>query len=758
MERSNSKAERLLQLEQILLAFQEGLRKAEIARKLGVHRSTVGRYVEDLSRRLPIWEDGNLVGINRDDYLTSVRLTIHESMAVHLAARLMATRTDKHNPHAASALRKLGNALEKFAPQVSRHLLASADVMDDAARRHDPGYLRVLETLTRAWSDGWMVHLWHRHADGQVYEYDFAPYFIEPYAVGQTTHVIGWREPPGAIRTFKIERIQRIEMIRPARPYTIPESFDPRELLAEAWGIWYTEAQPVEVVLRFHPRVARRVRETRWHRSEHIEEQPDGSLIWHAQVAEPQEMLPWIRGWGADVEALAPEDLRDRLIKETRKTALLYQLESVSPPPPYQLLWAKTDRKTGQTHPLICHLIDVAQVTLALWHQVFTESIRSHFAQSLELDDEAAGRLLAFWAGLHDLSKASPAFQRKYPPAELDLKQAGFTFPKVFARESFPHGTASARLLPPFLTETGLPEQLVKGIARAVGGHHGAWPIPGELNRLKATQLGDEVWEIARRELVQALTGTLTPPAVERMPESQTERNALFTLLSGLTAVADWIGSMEEHFPYTDAPIDLVQYTDRAARQAQRALNALNWAGWSPAVEPVDFATLFQVPGPRPMQAQVIDLAERLDHPTLVIIEAPTGIGKTEAALYLADHWARALRQRGLYVAMPTMATSNQMFDRVCEMLERRYPERAIEPLLVHSQARWVRESRCRRARCRRGGRPCSSRRSRARDRRRCSRRRERSGCPPAARRGPRPRRASRCGCRRTACRRRCPR
>lgn len=324
MERSESKAERMLQLEQLLLAFPEGLHKAKIARRLGVHRSTAGRYIEQLSRRIPIWQDGNLFGINRDDYLTHIRLTIHESMALHLAARLMATRTDKHNPHAASALRKLGSALEKFAPQVSRHLLASAEVMDDQARRHDPVYLEVLETLTRAWSDGRMVHLWHRHQSGQVYEYDFAPYFIEPYAVGQTTHVIGWRETPGAVRTFKVERIQRIELITPARPYTIPEDFDPRELLAEAWGIWYTEAEPVGVVLRFHPRVVHRVLETRWHQSEHIEEQPDGSLIWRAQVAEPQEMLPWIRGWGADVTVMDPRELRERIAGEARRMAEAY--------------------------------------------------------------------------------------------------------------------------------------------------------------------------------------------------------------------------------------------------------------------------------------------------------------------------------------------------------------------------------------------------------------------------------------------------
>ncbi len=325
MTRDTTKAQRLLQIEKLLWAHPEGLTRAEIARRLGVNRSTITKYLQKDQLPPSIYEDefdGNKLKVDRRAYLTKASFNLNEIMALHLATRLLATRMDKQNPHAASALRKLAEALQRLDTNVSQHMLRSADVMDEAAHYRDPTYLAVLETLTEAWSAGRKVQVSHMMEDGRIFEYTFSPYFIEPYAIGQTTHVIGFREPPRAIRTFKIERLKAARMLR--EPYTIPEDFDPRAMLADAWGIWYTESEPVEVVLRFHPRVALRVRETRWHRSQQLEPQADGSLVWRAQVAEPQEMLPWIRGWGADVEVLGPEELRETLMGEARALAERY--------------------------------------------------------------------------------------------------------------------------------------------------------------------------------------------------------------------------------------------------------------------------------------------------------------------------------------------------------------------------------------------------------------------------------------------------
>jgi CRISPR-associated endonuclease/helicase Cas3 len=52
----------------------------------------------------------------------------------------------------------------------------------------------------------------------------------------------------------------------------------------------------------------------------------DGSLLWRAQVAEPLEMMPWIRGWGADVEVLEPENLREAIEKEVHGLMDVYKI------------------------------------------------------------------------------------------------------------------------------------------------------------------------------------------------------------------------------------------------------------------------------------------------------------------------------------------------------------------------------------------------------------------------------------------------
>ncbi len=593
MERATNKAERLLQIEALLLAHPEGLTQSEIARRLKVNRSTIYRYLPDLGK-FSIHETGDgKLAIDRDHYLANVRLTMHEAMAVHLAARLMATRTDKHNPHAASALRKLGLSLEKLAPLISAHLIASAGVMDDEARRHDPVYQEALETLTRAWSLGRKVWLKHQMPDQRVFEYTFAPYFIEPYAVGQTSHVIGWREPPGALRTFKIERIKAARILD--QLYTIPADFDPREKLADAWGIWYTEAEPVEVVLRFHPRVVQRVRETRWHHSESVDEQPDGSLIWRAWVAEPREMLPWIRGWGADVEVFAPDGLRVTLVREVQKMARVYDVVvSESDLILERLLccWGKTGRDSYDFHPVIFHMLDVGHVAKALLQPPASPRWRDVLARALGMPVETLLVWLPYFVALHDIGKISAAFQGMKSDQKIRLKAEGLTF-KPWRRNLDMHHTQIGQAAAQYELDLSLPDDIEQTWIDVIGAHHGRFQAPrGARNAQVRLQRSEPPhWKELRAKAAHILQQHFLGDALPALPETCNISTATMAL-TGFTILCDWLGS-DERFFSPRADLDLTSYTEESRARARRAVEQTGFFRPPQSKAPTTFAALF---------------------------------------------------------------------------------------------------------------------------------------------------------------------
>ncbi|TCW62117.1 CRISPR-associated helicase Cas3' [Treponema sp. J25] len=450
MNRAENKASRLLQIETLLLAHPEGLSQAELARRLQVDRSTINRYLTDLPSYI-YEDDDRTLKIDRKADLINLQLNLHEAMALHLSSRLLATRSDKKNPHAASALRKLGMAMKLWADRLSQQILVAADIMDSDIQIDDPNYLRILELLTEGWANLQKVRIWHRSEKlDKVFVYVVSPYFIEPYATGQTTQLICFSEPPGALRTYKIERIERAE--KTTEKYTIPTDFNLREHLANAWAIWTTEEEPKHVVLRFHPRVAQRVKESRWHLSQKIQEQENGYLLWQADIAETTEMLPWIRGWGADVEVLEPPELREVLVKEAKRLVKLYGIAVLNEPQTRFF----AHRREGEVHeywqPLIEHLRNTAEL-----------------ARKFGADANVAE--LAYIAGLvHDLGKYSTEFQKR-------LEGIG---PRV------DHSTAGAKELKKLLE--GTPQQVfAQLLAYPILGHHAGLPDYGSETDLESS-------------------------------------------------------------------------------------------------------------------------------------------------------------------------------------------------------------------------------------------------------------------------------
>lgn len=320
MDRTRSRAVRLRRLELLLFHARLGMTISEIVTELSVHRATVYRDLDALSdEEVPIWQEDGRVGLNRDRYLTTVRLTLHEAVALTLAARLLSGHWDKRNPHAVSAMQKLAAVMPD---PMAEHILRTAEAAD--RRREVPGYVSALETLAQAWAELRQVRLTYLDPrTGETTERTFDPYFIEPSPSGFACYAIGYDHLRRDIRNFKVERIVRVTLLETT--FQVRAGFKPHDYLANAWGVMGGEAV-TEVTLRFSKGVAYRIRESDWPGEVRVVYQPDGPCVMTLRVNHVREMIPWIRGWGPDCEVLAPEDLRRQIAEDMRKAAEGYGL------------------------------------------------------------------------------------------------------------------------------------------------------------------------------------------------------------------------------------------------------------------------------------------------------------------------------------------------------------------------------------------------------------------------------------------------
>lgn len=324
-ERHGTKRDRLARLVRVIMvlnAHAEGVTADQLAAAADVSRRQAYRDLHALDEEtgIGVWNDDGRWGLMEEALLPSLKLTVHEAMAFFVAARLLARFADEHAAEFADAFMKLAAVLPRT---LAEHLV---DTLDEMARAPvDDAYRRHVRDLTRAWAEGRIVQLTY---DAAVYDpargtrtARVHPYLIEPSALTHALYLVGHDEERGATRTFKIERIRSVSLT--------PETFEPPaglhagSVLARAWDV-IGDQPPIDVVLRFSPAVAARVAETRWHRSQVLEPQPDGSLSWRASVSGPYEVRIWILGWGDDVEVIAPASLRGEVAAIHRRAAAHY--------------------------------------------------------------------------------------------------------------------------------------------------------------------------------------------------------------------------------------------------------------------------------------------------------------------------------------------------------------------------------------------------------------------------------------------------
>lgn len=344
-------------------------------------------------------------------------------------------------------------------------------------------------------------------------------------------------------------------------------------------------------------------------------------------------------------------------------------------------LWAKTDRSAAEKwHPLVLHLLDVAACADAIMERE-PSTTRECLSATLGLDWPAARPWLLTLIACHDLGKACPGFQSKWSYLQ---SSSGLPYPRS-PNQKINHAYVSQIALGELLRDCDWSPDLADLLGDAVGCHHGSRCSPYRLEMLEGDRraLGAVEWRQARQRIFQALRQTF---GAQAQPTATNLSGPGFMLISGLTSFADWIGSNDAWFPF-GAPEDCtnlqVWFEDRKGR-AEQALDALGWSHRTAlSTDPTPFAGVFGFPA-RPLQEAIAQAMEVMVEPGILLVEAPMGEGKTEAAFFAHLELQRRLGHRGLYVALPTKATGNAMFHRTREFLDRQGAGRILDLQLLH--------------------------------------------------------------------------
>lgn len=356
--------------------------------------------------------------------------------------------------------------------------------------------------------------------------------------------------------------------------------------------------------------------------------------------------------------------------------------------------WGKLSREVpGRMHPLLDHMTDVAACFLALTECVaIRRALEDTAGRILDVADFQRLAVLAF---LHDVGKANAGFQsRRWQSPERP--------PGSWPTTPFGHGPEgweliSGRVLNAENYAVGLPiaeivawgDVAVCELLQASISHHG---------RPLGVSPGKEAECIWKPVLDKAGTVLYDPAATlvrmgERLkasfPLAFTEchrplpdQPAFVHLFAGLVQLADWLGSdtREKFFPYTVFGEDRTQTATLRATYAVQSigLDARGWRNELNGKSPT-FSTAFGVPQARPMQLAAADVSLG----NLVVLEAETGSGKTEAALWRFVQLFEEGKVDSLYFALPTRVAASQLYKRVLDLVNHLWPKDA--PVVVRA-------------------------------------------------------------------------
>lgn len=282
---------------------------------------------------------------------------------------------------------------------------------------------------------------------------------------------------------------------------------------------------------------------------------------------------------------------------------------------------------------------------------------------------------LAALVFLHDVGKLAPGFQAKDWSNTEGLRLIGH-LEAGWRWIAMPRADALAGAIRHLLQWPGLREWFAVLLS-----HHGR-PVPEPADGNAAATfrvLPGYDWRAEEALLGRCLTDWF--PAITRAsPPAPEPRLAHF--FCGLLTLADWVASDRRAFEFEAG--FRTDYWQTAQKRAQARVSEIGLSAHPPLQGQAGWPLVSDHPAPRPAQAAVgaLDVDERL-----VLLEAETGAGKTEAALWRFVSLLEAGQVDALYFAVPTRAAARQLHGRINKALSRMFDTPPEAVLAIPGQA-----------------------------------------------------------------------
>jgi predicted DNA-binding transcriptional regulator YafY len=296
--------------------------------ELGISRATFKRDLEYLRDRMraPIVYDRDQQAYAFDPAIADSQLwqlpglwfSADELQALLTMDRLLGDLQPGVLSELIAPLRKRLRSLLESGEHSAEDIARRIKILSMGSRRVAPAHFRTIATavLTRK-----RLKLRHqRRQDGEAIDREVSPQRLVHYR--DNWYLDAWCHKRQALRTFGLDAIETAMVMPDKAVKEIGEDTLERHY-ASGYGI-FAGAATQDAVLQFGSGSARWVSRETWHPEQIGKPQLDGTYLLQFPYAQEPELVMDILKYGADVQVLAPESLRQAVAEKLRAAAKLY--------------------------------------------------------------------------------------------------------------------------------------------------------------------------------------------------------------------------------------------------------------------------------------------------------------------------------------------------------------------------------------------------------------------------------------------------